>query len=138
MPPLSTELGAAAFADVQARVRTSVRSTFVRRGLIDKYDAGEMCTWAHDGDFSVDGSVRIEGAHRTGFECVLRYCGRPPFALEHLNPARAQKAAHWLRVPGCLIFVSRCSMPFSWQRISNKCVIYLAVGPSAYRGGKVN
>src|SRR5215469_11927039 len=29
-------------------------------------------------------------------------------------------------------------MPFSWQRRSNICVAYLAVGPSAYRGGKVN
>src|SRR5262245_56478917 len=41
-------------------------------------------------------------------------------------------------VQGCLILVSRCSMPFSWQRRSNICVAYLAVGPSAYRGGKVN
>src|SRR5215510_3306926 len=29
-------------------------------------------------------------------------------------------------------------MPFSWQHRSNICVAYLAVGPSAYRGGKVN
>src|SRR5262245_61308699 len=41
-------------------------------------------------------------------------------------------------VQGCLILVSRCSMPFSWQRRSNICVAYLAVGPSAYRDGKVN
>lgn len=34
--------------------------------------------------FSVDGSVRIEGADRTGLERLLRYCARPPFALEHL------------------------------------------------------
>ena len=37
------------FADVQARVRTRVLRTFVRRGLIDKGDAAEMCAWAHDG-----------------------------------------------------------------------------------------
>jgi hypothetical protein len=60
------ELDAAAFADVQARVRTRVLSTFVRRGLIDKDDAAEMRAWAHDGGFSVDGSVRIEGADRVG------------------------------------------------------------------------
>ena len=29
-------------------------------------------------------------------------------------------------------------MPFSRQRMSNMWVMYLAVGPSAYRGGKVN
>src|SRR4051812_12556679 len=37
----------------------------------------------------------------------------------------------WPLVQGCLILVSRCSMPFSWQRISNICVTYRAVGPSA-------
>ena len=62
-------------------MRTRVLSTFVRRGLIDKDDATEMRAWAHDGDFSVDGSVRIEGADRTGLERLLRYCARPPFAL---------------------------------------------------------
>ncbi len=84
------ELDAAAFADVQARVRTRVLSTFVRRGLIDKDDAAEMRAWAHDGGFSVDGSVRIEGADRTGLERLLRYCARPPFALEHLHQRDAE------------------------------------------------
>ena len=37
-------------------------STFVRRGLIHKDDAVERRAWGHDGGFSVDGSVRIEGA----------------------------------------------------------------------------
>ena len=62
------ELDAAAFADLQARVRTRVLRTFVRRGLIDKDDAAEMRAWAHAGGFSVDGSVRIEGGGRTGLE----------------------------------------------------------------------
>ena len=66
-------------------MRTRVLSTFVRRGLIDKDDATEMRAWAHDGGFSVDGSVRIEGADRIGLERLLRYCARPPFALEHLH-----------------------------------------------------
>jgi hypothetical protein len=84
------ELDAAAFADVQARVRTRVLSTFVRRDLIDKDDAAEMRAWAHDGGFSVDGSVRIEGADRVGLERLLRYCARPPFALEHLHQRDAE------------------------------------------------
>jgi len=82
---LAHALDAAAFADVQARVRTRVLRSFVRRGLIDKDDASEMRAWAHDGGFSVDGSVRIEGADRVGLEWLLRYCARPPFALEHLH-----------------------------------------------------
>jgi hypothetical protein len=78
-------LDAAAFADVQARARTRVLSTLVRRGMIDNDDVTEMRAWAHDGGFSVDGSVLIEGADRTGLERLLRYCARPPFALEHLH-----------------------------------------------------
>ena len=38
---------AAAFADVQARVRTRVLRTFVKRGLIDRADATAYC---HDPD----------------------------------------------------------------------------------------
>ena len=86
---LARELDAAAFADVQARVRTRVLRTFANRGLIDQDDAAEMRAWAHDGGFSVDdsvdGSVRIEGANRVGQERLLRYCARPPFALTHLH-----------------------------------------------------
>ena len=49
-----------------------------------------MRAWAHDGGFSVDGSVRIEGADRTGLERLLRTCARPPFALEHLHQRDAE------------------------------------------------
>ena len=82
---LARELDVAAFADVQARVRTRVLRSFVNRGLIDQDDAAQMRAWAHDGGFSVDGSVRIEGADRVGLEPLLRYCARPPFALAHLH-----------------------------------------------------
>jgi hypothetical protein len=44
---------------------------------------------------------------------------------------RSVHASTWPLVHGCLISVSRCSMPFSRQRISNICVMYLAVGPFA-------
>jgi hypothetical protein len=48
---LAHTLDAAAFADVQTRVRTRVLRTFVKRGLIDQDDATEMRAWAHDGGF---------------------------------------------------------------------------------------
>jgi len=37
------------------------------------------------GGFSVDASVRIEAEDRTGIERLVRYCARPPFALERLH-----------------------------------------------------
>ena len=36
--------------------------------------------------FSLDAAVRIEGTDRAGLERLLRYCARPPFALERLEP----------------------------------------------------
>ena len=39
---------------------------------------------------SVDGSMRIEGADRMGLQGLLRYCARPPFALEHLHQRDAE------------------------------------------------
>ena len=88
---LAHTLDAAAFAGVQTRVRTRVLPTFVKRGLIDQDDATEMRAWAHDGGFSVDGSVRIEGVDRTGLERLLRYdqrkspCGTAHAHLSHSN-----------------------------------------------------
>ena len=46
-----------------------------------------MASWDHGGGFSLDASVRIEGADRSGLERLLRYCARPPFALERLEQA---------------------------------------------------
>jgi hypothetical protein len=41
--------------------------------LLGEDDAAEMRAWAHGGGFSVDGSVRIEGADRIGLERLLRW-----------------------------------------------------------------
>ncbi|HTT36917.1 MAG TPA: transposase [Burkholderiales bacterium] len=35
--------------------------------------------------FSPDGSICVEGPDRAGLERLLRYCARPPFALERLE-----------------------------------------------------
>jgi hypothetical protein len=58
---------------------------FRRHGLLDEIDAAGMLTWQGSGGFSVDASVRIEGEDRTGVERLVRYCARPPFALERLR-----------------------------------------------------
>ena len=58
---------------------------FRRHGLLDELDAAGMLTWQGSGGFSVDASVRIEGEDRAGIERLVRYCARPPFALERLH-----------------------------------------------------
>jgi len=44
-----------------------------------------MLGWQGSRGFSVDASVRIEGQDRAGVERLVRYCARPPFALERLH-----------------------------------------------------
>jgi hypothetical protein len=83
-------LDAQAIAAVQAQVRRRILRTFVRRALIEKCDAEEMAGWEYGGGFSVDAAVRIEGNDRAGLERLLRYCARPPFALEHLQQRDAE------------------------------------------------
>jgi hypothetical protein len=70
---------------VQQQVRARVLRWFVRAGHLDQTDARDMASWHHGGGFSLDASVRIEGADRVGLERLLRYCARPPFALERLE-----------------------------------------------------
>jgi len=86
----ATGLDPEAIAAVQAQVRRRILRVFVRRGLIEKCDAEEMAGWDHGGGFSVDAAVRIEGNDRAGLERLLRYCARPPFALEHLHQGDAE------------------------------------------------
>ena len=81
----ATGLDAVAIAQVQAQVRQRNLRTYVRRGLIDKGDRDEMLGWEHGGGFSLDASVCIQDTDRAGLERLLRYCARPPFALEHLH-----------------------------------------------------
>jgi len=81
----ATGLEANAIAQVQAQVRRRLLRLFARRGLLPRADAQAMAQWQHGGGFSVDGSVRIAAADRAGRERLLRYCARPPFALDRLH-----------------------------------------------------
>jgi hypothetical protein len=66
-------------------VRRRLLRVFARRGLLPADDAQAMGQWAHGGGFSVDASVRIAAGDRVGRERLLRYCARPPFALDRLH-----------------------------------------------------
>ncbi len=52
---------------------------------LDPDDAHAMREWHNDGGFSLDAAVRIPGRDRAGLERLLRYCARPPFAIERLE-----------------------------------------------------
>jgi hypothetical protein len=61
---------------------------FQRRGLLDTHTIDDMLTWQGTGGFGLDASVRIHGSDRAGRERLLRYCARPPFALDRLRIER--------------------------------------------------
>jgi hypothetical protein len=54
--------------------------------LLEGFEAKEMLCYKHSG-FSVDTSVCIAAQDRAGLERLLRYCARPPFAMERLRKA---------------------------------------------------
>ena len=93
-------LDAPAVAAVQACVRRRLLRVFVRRGLLPGDDAQAMGQWEHGGGFSVDGSVRIEAADRAGRERLLRYCARPPFALDRLRELDPERLLYESTKPG--------------------------------------
>ena len=84
-------------------------------GLLDAAAAADMLAWLNSG-FSIDASVRITLIDRDvpsyfqSLEHLLRYCARPPFALERLSVIRGpddriaqvryvlprHKAANWV------------------------------------------
>ncbi|SBT09328.1 hypothetical protein ACCAA_680045 [Candidatus Accumulibacter aalborgensis] len=67
--------------EVQAKVHRRLLRALTRRGVLEPEDAETMASWEHGGGFSLDASVRIEGADRQGLERLLRHCARPAFAL---------------------------------------------------------
>jgi len=96
----ATGLDANAIAQVQEGVRRRLLRSFVRRGLLPGDDARAMGQWEHGGGFSVDASVRIEAADRAGRERLLRYCARPPFALERLRELGSERLLYEHTKPG--------------------------------------
>ena len=76
-------------AALTERVRRRVIRWFRLAGLLDAAAATDMLAWENSG-FSIDASVRITLIDRDvpsyfqSLEHLLRYCARPPFALERL------------------------------------------------------
>jgi hypothetical protein len=77
-----------AVAQVQSTLRRRILRAFVGRGLIESVDAKEMLAYQHSG-FSVNAGVCIEAHNRAALERLLRYCARPPFAMDRLRKAGA-------------------------------------------------
>ena len=86
-------LDATVVAQVQAAARTRILRAFVGRGLIESFDAKEMLAYQHSG-FSVDAGVCIQSQDRAGLERLLRYCARPPFAMDRLRQRGADLVYH--------------------------------------------
>ena len=102
-------------AALTEKVRRRVVRWFRMQRLIDADAASDMLRWENSG-FSVDASVRITlfrlqlRVYSQPLEHLLRYCARPPFALERLSVMRGEdgriacvryvlprhKAANWV------------------------------------------
>ena len=80
-------------APLTERVRRRVIAFFKRQGFLNAHAAAAMLAWENSG-FSIDASVRITLLDRDvlsyfqSLEHLLRYCARPPFALERLSVIR--------------------------------------------------
>lgn len=85
---------------LQRTLQRRVLRLFLRRGLLDDPTVADMLTWPASGGFSLDAFVRIPGSDSAGRERLLRYCARPPLALERLRIERHSDARLTARPPG--------------------------------------
>ena len=91
----AAELTPEAVAAIAEQVRVRVLRWFARSGLIEPEDVREMLAWENSG-FSLDAAVRVGAHDRAGLERLLRYCARPPFALERLELIDEQQVIYRL------------------------------------------
>ena len=83
---------------IEAQVRRRVLHGFSRYGLLDPDDARDMLAWDNSG-FSLDAGVCIAGNDGAGLERLLRYCARPPFALERIEQVNEDRIVYRLPKP---------------------------------------
>jgi Putative transposase len=84
----ATHLTADDILRLERTLQHRVLHLFQRRGLLDEHTVEDMLTWQASGGFSLDAGVRIHGSDSAGRERLLRYCARPPFALERMRIER--------------------------------------------------
>ncbi len=94
----ATALTPKAIAAIAEQVRLGVLRWFARPALVDPDDVRAMLTWENSG-FSLDASVRVAAQDRAGLERLLRYCARPPFALERLVLLDEERVVYLLPKP---------------------------------------
>jgi hypothetical protein len=94
----AAELTPEAVAAITEQVRVRVLRWFARSGLIEADDVREMLAGENSG-FSLDAAVRVGAHDRAGLERLLRYCARPPFALERLELLDAARVVYRLPKP---------------------------------------
>jgi hypothetical protein len=94
----AAELTPQAVAAITEQVRIRVLRWFARSGLIERDDVREMLAWENSG-FSLDAAVCVAANDRAGLERLLRYCARPPFALERLELLDAERVVYRLPKP---------------------------------------
>ena len=58
--------------EVQTRIRRRLLRALTRRGVLESEDSETMANREHGGGFSLDASVRVEGADRAGLERLRR------------------------------------------------------------------
>lgn len=92
--PLTPE----ALTAIATQVCRRVPRWFARSGLLEAAHARDMLGWEHGG-CSLDAATRIAGGDRAGLERLLRYCTRPPFALERLVLLDEERVVHLLPKP---------------------------------------
>ena len=80
----ASAIDATAVTQMQTDLRRRILRAFVGRGLLESCDAKEMLAYQHSG-FSVDAGVCIEADDHAALERLLRYCARPPFAMDRLR-----------------------------------------------------
>ena len=95
----ATELTPDVIHSVQSRLRRRVLRYLERHGCLEPDTVEDMLSWEHEGGFSLDASVRIEGWDRNALERLARYCARPPFSSGRLGQLDEQNLVYSLPRP---------------------------------------
>jgi hypothetical protein len=103
---------------------------FQRRGLLDEHTVDDMVTWQGTGGFSLDAAVRIHGSDRAGRERLIRYCARPPFALDRLRIEREPETRRRPAGAGDAEPLETGSMPKTSESVGVRRVFYQPVRPT--------